>query len=200
MPGYNSQRRDTTRTLPKLIVLFCVLFVCKCVLYYCHRVATQLQLRDVSNTDKPNPCTLKNEQEILWSLIYLNIYLLWNLMLLLCCYCITHSGSPEVSFVWTFCCRWIDTCCRLGQTILTANAMPVVLCQQRKKLTWWYSLLWTVHSYSFGQGTSRSVDSPRAYDWLQKMQALLLYQLNTDKNFTDCISCIYFIDPLFCAQ
>ena len=27
-----------------LIVLFFVLFVCKCVLYYCHRVATQLQL------------------------------------------------------------------------------------------------------------------------------------------------------------
>jgi len=26
------------------IVLFCVLFVCKCVLYYCHRVATKLQL------------------------------------------------------------------------------------------------------------------------------------------------------------
>jgi len=24
------------------IVLFCVLFVCKCVLYYCHRVSTQL--------------------------------------------------------------------------------------------------------------------------------------------------------------
>jgi len=32
------------RTLPKLIVLFYVLFVCKCVLYYCHRVSTQLQL------------------------------------------------------------------------------------------------------------------------------------------------------------
>jgi len=24
------------------IVLFCVLSVCKCVLYYCHRVSTQL--------------------------------------------------------------------------------------------------------------------------------------------------------------
>jgi hypothetical protein len=55
MPGYNSQRRDTVRTLPNyLIVLFCVLFVlvvlfyvlfvCKCVLYYCHWVSTQLQL------------------------------------------------------------------------------------------------------------------------------------------------------------
>ena len=27
---------------------FCVLFVCKCVLYYCHRVATQLQLINIS--------------------------------------------------------------------------------------------------------------------------------------------------------
>jgi hypothetical protein len=26
------------------IVLFHVLFVCKCVLYYCHRVSTQMQL------------------------------------------------------------------------------------------------------------------------------------------------------------
>ena len=40
-PGYNSQRQGTACTLPKLIVLFCVLFVCKCVLYYCHRVSTQ---------------------------------------------------------------------------------------------------------------------------------------------------------------
>ena len=33
-----------------LIVLFCVLSVCmsKCVLYYCHRVATQLQLTNMS--------------------------------------------------------------------------------------------------------------------------------------------------------
>jgi hypothetical protein len=30
------------------IVSFYVFFVCKCVLYYCHRVATQLQLTNIS--------------------------------------------------------------------------------------------------------------------------------------------------------
>jgi hypothetical protein len=66
MPGYNSQRLGTARTSQirrsnLLIVMyfsnflivmyvyvpfsvFCVLFVCKCVLYYRHRVSTQLQL------------------------------------------------------------------------------------------------------------------------------------------------------------
>ena len=45
------QRRGTARTLPNFCVVcivcfvsFSVLFVCICVLYYCHRVATQLQL------------------------------------------------------------------------------------------------------------------------------------------------------------
>jgi hypothetical protein len=29
-------------------VVFCVLFVCNCVLYYCHRVSTKLQLTNIS--------------------------------------------------------------------------------------------------------------------------------------------------------
>jgi hypothetical protein len=53
MPGYNPQRRGTARILPKFLCCsiycsFCVLFVCKCVLYYHHRVATQLQLTNIS--------------------------------------------------------------------------------------------------------------------------------------------------------
>jgi hypothetical protein len=52
MPGLNPQRRGTAHTLPNFCVVLCivcfvsfsVLFVCICVLYYCHRVATQLQL------------------------------------------------------------------------------------------------------------------------------------------------------------
>jgi hypothetical protein len=45
MPGYTSQRRGTVRALHNWwTVLFRVLFVCKCVLYYCQKMVTQLQL------------------------------------------------------------------------------------------------------------------------------------------------------------
>jgi len=48
------------------IVLFCVLFVCKCILYYCHRVWIHLQLTkymeyQISNI-KLIPCTFNNRQ------------------------------------------------------------------------------------------------------------------------------------------
>jgi len=33
---------------------FCVLFVCKCALYYCHWLATQLQLTDISLSSSPS--------------------------------------------------------------------------------------------------------------------------------------------------
>jgi hypothetical protein len=47
----NPQRRGTARTLPNFCVVcivcfvsYSVLFLRVCILYYCHRVATQLQL------------------------------------------------------------------------------------------------------------------------------------------------------------
>jgi hypothetical protein len=69
MPGLNSPSRGTARTLTNIFcivlkfcvvlkfcivlcivcfVSFCVLLVCKCVLYNCHRVATHLQLTNIS--------------------------------------------------------------------------------------------------------------------------------------------------------
>jgi len=49
-------------------VSFCVLFVCKCVLYYCHRVSTQLQLINISYHISPtNRSPLQNS--LTWSIV-----------------------------------------------------------------------------------------------------------------------------------
>jgi hypothetical protein len=45
---YNSSY-VTKRLCIVCFVSFCVLLVCKCVLNYCHRVATQLQLINISS-------------------------------------------------------------------------------------------------------------------------------------------------------
>jgi hypothetical protein len=56
MQGYNPQSCDMARILPNFCVVLCivcfvsfsVLFLCIYVLYYCHWVATQLQLTNIS--------------------------------------------------------------------------------------------------------------------------------------------------------
>ena len=48
-------------------VLFYVLFVCKCVLYYCHQVTTQLQLTNISyHICQGQECSLLQMSSLLW--------------------------------------------------------------------------------------------------------------------------------------
>jgi len=48
------------------IVSFCVLFVCKCVLYYCHRVSTQFQFTNISISTKQDVPISKRIYEHIW--------------------------------------------------------------------------------------------------------------------------------------
>jgi len=57
------------------IVLFCVLFMCKCVLYYCHRVATQLQLSNIYHITSWTPQTASYHFEpAIFTTLLLNSY------------------------------------------------------------------------------------------------------------------------------
>jgi hypothetical protein len=47
-------------------VSFCVLFVCKCVLNYCHRVATQLQLTNISYRIISYHSLLTKPKRVMW--------------------------------------------------------------------------------------------------------------------------------------
>jgi hypothetical protein len=78
MPGYTSQRWGMVHTLPnQWIMLFYVLFVCKCVLYYCHRVSTQLQLNILYHTISyiiSYHILYQNETSLKWNIcVYLRI-------------------------------------------------------------------------------------------------------------------------------
>jgi hypothetical protein len=49
------------------IVPFCVLFVCKCVLYYCHRMSTQLQSSNVRVYHSYQTSRDRTKTELTWS-------------------------------------------------------------------------------------------------------------------------------------
>ena len=60
--------------VPLLFVLFYVSFVCKCVLYYCHRVTTQVQLTNISYHIISYQITF-NLQDTIW---FLNVNLTYK--------------------------------------------------------------------------------------------------------------------------
>jgi len=47
-PGIHGDRLETSCSCHGITVLFYVLFVCNCVLYYCHRVCSKSQLTNIS--------------------------------------------------------------------------------------------------------------------------------------------------------
>jgi len=71
--GPHSSQLDCQFAFPLLIVLFCVLFVCKCVQYYCHRVTTQLQLTNVSISISKSYVTYKILKDLVYQHYFVGI-------------------------------------------------------------------------------------------------------------------------------
>ena len=93
MPESNPQRRDTVRTFPNFLcssmyclccVVLCIVCVCvcvcvcKCVLCYCHRVATQLQLQNVTYSNG----NVRNNKYKIINLILRNALFIYRLTLI----------------------------------------------------------------------------------------------------------------------
>jgi hypothetical protein len=125
MPGYNSQRRGTARTLPKLIALFCVLFVCKCVLYYCHRVSTHLQLTNIS-TSMYNECMKRD--------IFSNLMIIIPTIIRKLSYrqvCLSVSLSLTVTLKLTVNCTSLSYCFRKENIFFSALWQNLYRCSYR---------------------------------------------------------------------
>jgi hypothetical protein len=81
------------------IVLFCVLFVSNCVLYYCHRESTQLQLTNIPYQNRVTNvwCILKYIHEL-----WLHKHCLWHLNFVSnCVYKSTaHINTQATRVIW----------------------------------------------------------------------------------------------------
>jgi hypothetical protein len=124
----------------KYIVFFCVLFVCKCVLYYCHRVSIQLQLTNIlccsvyclcvnvyfttATGCQPN-CTLQ-----IYHIMYNIVFLKMNIK------CSKHVEAPRIEnkTIFKMCIFWLSLH-NLWQHLLRMHILVTYLPEVRVQWT-----------------------------------------------------------------